>query len=168
MTHHRIDSLLAGVLVSYLYYYRLDYLKHYFNKIRPVCIPVILLLLSFTPFIAPTGSFFVKTFGFTMLYIAFSLLLTYFLLTPDINQRLNKVFTKYVVNAISYIGIYSYSIYICHMFVKKVIDPISTNNKYIDFILFSALSVLIGKLLYDYIEAVFLKIRDKYYPNRVA
>lgn len=168
MTHHRIDSLLAGVLVSYLYQFRLDYLKHYFNKIKPFVIPIVLLLVSFTPFIKPTESYFVKTIGFSMLYTAFALLLVYFLLTPDINQRLNKTLSKYVVNVVSYIGIYSYSIYICHMFVVKNMAPISTNNKYVDFIIFFGISVLIGKLVYDYLEAFFLKIRDKYFPNRIA
>ena len=76
MTHLRIDSLFAGVLVSYFYHFRISYLEKILNNKRIIFL-VILLCLSWTPFINSGNSFFVKTLGFSLLYVAFSLLLIY-------------------------------------------------------------------------------------------
>jgi peptidoglycan/LPS O-acetylase OafA/YrhL len=167
MTHLRIDSLLAGVLVSYWYHFRGDDMKVLFEKTKLLILPLILALISFTPFFDYINSPFERTIGFSLLYIAFSLLLIYFLLTENINEKLNAVFTKYIVNAISKIGVYSYSIYIIHSvmvnYLGKVVD-----SKVISFLIVFCLSVLSGKLMTDLIENYFLKIRDRYYPKRLT
>lgn len=173
LTHLRIDSLLAGVLVSYLYYFKREYLNLMFQKTKQMFFPLILLLVSFTPFMDPRTSIFERTIGFTMLYIAFGLLLIYFLLTEDINQKLNKVFTKPLVDWISKIGISSYSIYIIHSFIlqrvyRNLVEPNIVTNKYILFSIVFGLSILTGDLMTRYVEKFFLDIRDKYYPNRLA
>ncbi len=172
MTHLRIDSLLAGVLVSYWYHFRIEYLKSIFDIMKPIFLPMILVLISFTPFFEPLSSPFVTTFGFSLLYVAFSLLLIYFLLTEKINDKLNAVFTKYLVDAIAEIGLYSYSIYIIHQFIHKMvmqyIEKGLTQNKYILFLIVFCSSVLIGKIMTDLIEKYFLRIRDKYYPSRIT
>ena len=96
MTHLRIDSLLAGVLVSYWYHFRRDSIKLFFDKNKRLFLPLIFALLSVTPFFDPLRSYFVMTIGFSMLYTAFGMLLIYFLLAEDINDKLDKVFTKFV------------------------------------------------------------------------
>ena len=167
MTHLRIDSLLAGVLVSYWYHFRLEALRSIFDKTKYLFLPAILLLISFTPFLDLSTSLFERTIGFTMLYMAFGLLLLYFILSENITKKLNSVFTKYAVNAISEIGIYSYSIYIIHTFVISQVAKINIANKYILFTLVFVSCVVSGKVMTDLIEKYFLKMRDKYYPNRV-
>ncbi len=172
MTHLRIDSLLAGVLISYLYYFRINYLKKVIKKYRIILFIVALAGIIWTPFINMPHSFFAVTFGFSFLYISFSILLLYFLLSNDINRKLNLIFFKPFVNIISKIGYCSYSIYIIHIFVK--INYMEIREKYnipynysLNFILTSVISVTIGMLMTYTIEMYFLKVRDKYYPNRV-
>lgn len=172
MTHLRIDSLLAGVLISYLYYFKPDQLKEIFNQYKKALLVLALLCLSWTPFMDPTPSFFAKTIGFTLLYIAFGILLTYFLLSPNINKRLNSILTAPAVNLISKIGYCSYSIYIIHSLVNKIFNKLIEShhfpeNHYLVFLTTSALSVSIGMGMTYIIEDFFLKIRNKYVPSRV-
>jgi peptidoglycan/LPS O-acetylase OafA/YrhL len=171
MTHLRIDSLLAGVLIAYFYYFKFDILKEKFNQYKSLLWVIAILCLSWTPFIDSISSFFVKTIGFTMLYIAFGVLLLTFLLLDDINVKLNRIFSKVVVSAVSKIGYCSFSIYIIHSFVNKMAENLETSypllqNGYFSFISTSLISVITGTIMTYTIESFFLKIRDKYYPSR--
>ena len=122
----------------------------------------------------PMDSFYIKTFGFTFLYISFGILLVYFLIDKNINYTLNYWFSNNVVTSISKIGFSSYSIYIIHTFVNYVFSL--TNNfifhnsihQIIIFVGSSLTSILIGILMTTYIEKYFLSIRDKWYPSRIA
>jgi peptidoglycan/LPS O-acetylase OafA/YrhL len=172
MTHLRIDSLLAGVFISYLYHFRVNCFKKVFHSHKYTFYLIAVLGLTWVPFFDSVISFFAKTFGLTLLYTSFGILLTYFLLTPDINQKLNKVFTATIANLISKIGYCSYSIYIIHTFIDKTVKEIITsyhlyNNIYLNFLLTTTLNVVIGIFMTHRIERFFLKIRDKYYPGRV-
>lgn len=167
MTHLRIDSLLAGVLVSYIYYFKNKYLKRLFIKYKKNALVVSFLLISFAPFFDALSSFFVKTIGFTMLYIAFSIILIYVLMHENIQMRLNNFAGSRVINFISKLGIYSYSIYIIHTFINTLISYLHINNPYLEFALFFAACFFSGKLMTLFIERYFLRIRDKYFPSRV-
>lgn len=173
MTHLRIDSLLAGVFVAYLFYFKNDKLTVFFNSYKQGLVFVIIPLLLFTPFIDFEESFFVRTIGFTMLYFAFALLLIYFLLDADINKKINFIFSKRIVSIISKIGFSSYSIYLIHGFVGILISFFLNYivklqiNSILLFIINVVASVLAGMLITNYVEKYFLKIRDKYYPNRI-
>ena len=172
MTHLRIDSLLAGVFISYLFYFRLEYLKKIFEKYKILFFVIIILGLVWTPFMNPINSFFVKTIGFTLLYVSFGLILVFFLINQNINAKLNLVLTAPVVNTISKIGTYSYSIYIIHGFVNYSFAEILTryelyNNYYLNFIITTILSVVVGMLMNNLAERYFLNLRDKYFPNRI-
>lgn len=174
MTHLRIDSLLAGVFVSYWYYFKNELLNKFFIKYKLVLIITSIVLLSFTPFKDQLDSTFVTTIGFTMLYISFSIILIYFLLQNNINQQLNKIFTLKIVNFVSKIGFSSYSIYIIHTFVNYIFNLLnsivfnSTLNNFILFFTTSIISIFTGIYMTLNIEKYFLKIRDKKYPSRIA
>jgi hypothetical protein len=87
---------------------------------------IMIIGLLWTPlFINPVSSFFVKSIGFSFLYVSFGILLLIFLLTDNIVMYLNKVFSKSVVDSISKIGFCSYSIYVIHTFVIKIIPSFS-------------------------------------------
>ncbi len=174
MTHLRIDSLLTGVLISYLFYFRHDYLKNVFIKHRKYAIFISLALISFTPFVSEIA-FFTTTIGFTLLYIAFGIVLLYIVMDADINLRLNKLFGRRTVDFISKIGFCSYSIYIIHMFVNYLLELLPLAHYadvsgipvgLIEFPLSFAFSVLCGKLMTDYIERFFLAYRDRHFPTR--
>jgi peptidoglycan/LPS O-acetylase OafA/YrhL len=171
MTHLRLDSLLAGVLISYLYYFRFDFLQKKFQSNKRMLICMAIAGVLWTPFIDPLPSFFVKTFGFTLLYISFGILLTYFLLTADINPKLNKVFSATVVNMVSKIGFCSYSIYIIHTYIDRAEENIIAvyhlyDNNLLNFLITSIVSILLGFVMTYKIENYFLSIRNKYFPGR--
>jgi peptidoglycan/LPS O-acetylase OafA/YrhL len=173
MSHLRMDSLLAGVLVSYLYYFKNTFLIHFFNSNKIILTALVILGLSFTPFVEINYYFYGKTFGFTLLYISFGIILVYFLINTNINTILDKIFSKAVVNAISKIGFSSYSIYIIHGFVNFFFALINTFvlNDFINvtfvFIGTSIISILSGIFMTTYIEKYFLNIRDRLYPSRI-
>lgn len=171
MTHLRTDSLMAGVLIGYLYHFRTEWLTRIWHSYKPILLIIALAGLAWTPFTEPVISFFALTAGFTLVYISFGIILLYFLLTAGINQQLNKLFSAPVVNMISKIGYCSYSIYIIHSFVitiylRTVLNRHLYHNRFLDFIIPSVLSVLLGMLITYTVEHYFLRIRDKYYPGR--
>ncbi|GEP50391.1 acyltransferase [Flavobacterium noncentrifugens] len=173
MTHLRIDSLFAGVLVSYWYYFRKEATFRIVKKQASVLLVIALLLVSFSPFFEFTKSVFVRTFGFTFLFIAFAILLLYFLTESEINKKLDRIFSKTAVDFVAKIGFASYSIYVIHTFYNGLAVAIVTflnykPNSAILFVLTSAASIFTGILMTKYLETYFLKIRDKYYPSRVS
>ena len=173
MTHLRIDSLLAGVFISYLYYFRNEILTHYFTSYKKKLLILALVLVSFSPITDPIDSFYIKTFGFIFLYVSFGILLVYFLVDKDINTTLNKYFSVKMVNFISKIGFSSYSIYIIHTFVNTIFKLINKNifqeslSQTFIFFASSALSLFVGVLMTTYIEKYFLNVRDRLYPSRI-
>jgi len=168
MTHLRLDSLLAGVLVGYLYYFRNAYFKRLFNKRKYILLPLAILLPLFTLFIHDASqSFFTMTIGFSLLYFSFSILLSYFLLNENISARLDRIFSKMVVNTVAVIGFSSYSIYIIHTFVYNNFDRLDLKNPYLAFILPSLISIFVGYLMTRYLESFFLQVRNKYFPSRI-
>jgi peptidoglycan/LPS O-acetylase OafA/YrhL len=172
MTHLRIDSLLCGVWISYLYYFKNETLNQFFRDKKYLLYTGAILGISWTPFIDSEPSFFVKTIGFTLVYLSFGILLLSFLLEKNINLNLDKMLSASVVNTISKIGFCSYSIYIIHLFMQaflhKIIDRYHLyNNSYTFFIAASGLSIIAGMIMTHKIEKYFLRIRNKYYPARV-
>jgi peptidoglycan/LPS O-acetylase OafA/YrhL len=171
MTHLRIDSLLGGVLVSFLYHFRLESTTKMFNKYKWILLFVALLGLSWTPFIEPVPSLFVKRFGFTILYISFGIILLFFALTDDINKKLNSIFTPLAVDVVSKIGFCSYSIYIIHTIVNICNSEVLLRfnipyNRYLTFLITSLISIMLGMIITYKVESYFLKVRNKYFPSR--
>lgn len=167
MTHLRIDSLLFGVLLSYWYYFRKEMLTNFFKKYQYLLLVCAFGILSFTPFYDLLSHYLIKTVGFTLLYIAFGILLLYILLTDNINSILNRLFSAPVVNFVSRIGFCSYSIYIIHTLVVNYSNGIfhGMSHFLVSAISF-AISMISGFIMTYKIEKLFLNYRDKYYPSR--
>lgn len=171
-THLRIDSLLAGVLLSYWANFKLAYLTHFMKKNKTFIILIIPILLVWTPFIEPLYSKFVMTIGFSLLYIAFTLLIGLFLTNSNINYFLNRVFFKKIVDFIAQIGFCSYSIYIIHTFVNYSVIYVSNQYKIkldsnLYFLITTSISICLGFILTNYVEKYFLKFRNRYFPSRI-
>lgn len=166
MTHLRIDSLLAGVLISYFYYFKPKTLKAFYQRFQYVLLAVAFLCLAWTPFIEPIEPLFIRTIGFTLLYIGFGILLLCFLLNEKINDILDMVFSSVVVNFISKIGFCSYSIYVIHTLTNTLVHDLNIDNNFIEFFVSTGISVSLGFVMTHYIEKYFLKVRDKFCPNR--
>lgn len=166
MTHLRIDSLLAGVLISYWYYFKEYILIEFYEKYNRVMIPLAILLLSFSPFIPHRDSFFAMTIGFTLLWAGFSLILVYFIQNKNIENILDKMFNRIVVSLISRIGYYSYSIYLAHTFINSFFKKYFLDHKFMNFLVCNTVSIIVGVLISKYLEYYFLSLRDKWYPAR--
>ncbi|MDW7694263.1 acyltransferase [Flammeovirgaceae bacterium SG7u.111] len=171
MTHLRIDSLLTGVLVSYLYYFKKEPFRAFIKKHKYLLIILAVSGFSWTGFINRDYSFFVKTVGFSLLYISFSIVLSFFLLTPNINSYLDKFLSRKLVDAVSKVGLFSYSIYIIHSLVNICVSDIQVKydlyyNDYLYFVLTSSISISLGMFMTYKIEGYFLGIRDRIYPRR--
>jgi peptidoglycan/LPS O-acetylase OafA/YrhL len=171
MTHLRMDSLLMGVLLAYFYFFKRSILETFYQKNKSFLCGIALACLSWVPFFDPITSFFVKTFGFSFVYISFGLILLVFLMEPGINNWLNRYLSKYVVNSISTIGFCSYSIYVIHPLAFQIIDIVLMNyswniNGYFVYLIKVVFSLSIGMLMTYYIESYFLKLRDRFYPAR--
>lgn len=161
-THFRIDSLLYGVLLSYLYQYRKVWLETF---IKEHCI--LNIVLSILPFIFPimfqlNDSRFMYTIGFTFLYLGFGSLLL-FSLTAKYNYN-----SSWIMYLLAQIGRRSYSIYIWHMLVYWLsFVMFTTEQSLIAFYLHTTSyilgSVLVGIVSTTFIEAPFLRIREKYF-----
>jgi peptidoglycan/LPS O-acetylase OafA/YrhL len=170
MTHLRIDSLLAGVLIGYWQEFNKDKLVAISKFNRSLMYFIIIAGLVWTPFINPLGSLFVNTIGFSLLYISFGLILILFISNNNIDKKLTTVFSDHLVNIISKIGFCSYSIYLIHMavniFFTDFVSSYLTINKYILFALTSIISINLGFLLTAYFENYFLSVRNKFYVSR--
>ncbi|WP_396157176.1 acyltransferase family protein [Flavobacterium sp.] len=166
MSHLRMDSLLFGVLISFWYHFKKEGLINFYIRHKTKLLSLSFLLVLFTPFIEPAVSVFVRTIGFTMLYISFGIVLIHFLVDSHINNQLNRLFSKKGVNFISKIGFCSYSIYIIHSLVTNFIGFLPFTNKYLLFIIVFLISIILGFFMTYVVEKFFLNYRNKYYPSR--
>ncbi|MFM7768077.1 MAG: acyltransferase family protein [Bacteroidota bacterium] len=172
LTHLRIDSLMAGVLLAYLHLFHFESLMGFVRKYKLLLGIISILLLSWTPYLDAQTSVFVRTWGFTMLYIAFSFVLL-LVLSVESNHKPEvtgwwKIFKKQIAK----IGIASYSIYVIHTLVNKVFNSSIKQfdmdlPSWLDFTITTSASVLLGLLIKKYVEDFFLRFRDKQFPSRV-
>lgn len=165
MTHLRIDSLLSGVLVSYWYYFKKELLINYYRKYKRWILPVAFCLIAYSPFTDPVNSHFTRTVGFTLLFCGFSLILLLFILNKNINYHLDRLFSKLIVDAVSRIGYYSYSVYIVHRFVNDFFTGYFQNHALLNAIVSNTISITIGILVSKYVENYFLRLRDRYFTK---
>lgn len=170
MTHLRIDSLFAGVLIAYFYFFKRAILDQ-IMKFKYILLILVVFGLFWTTYTPANISYFTVTIGFTLLFISFGLLLIYFLMEKNINKQLNRFFSEPIVDMLSKIGYSSYSIYIFHIFVNKKImriiyDHTPYYNHRLNFIITSILSILLGIIITNTIEKYFLRKRDERFPAR--
>ena len=74
-------------------------------------------------------------------------------------------------NAVAWVGVYSYSIYLIHLKAGPMIANYFTENIYdaprlLFIILFLFFNILAGYILSLLIEQPFLRLREKYFPRK--
>lgn len=161
-TPFRIDSLFFGVTISYLWYFKGLSENVSINRYRYCFVIVgIILLLPMFFFMSVTDSK-AFIFGLTTNYIAAGLLLIG-LLKIDIGKSL-------LVKVLSYIGMFSYSIYLWHLPVQEWIAIPLNNLTKTGWFFYAGVyltgAVLIGILLSKLIEYPILRLRDRYFPSQ--
>ena len=163
-SHLRMDSLFAGVFISYLYHFNRDRLLNWGRQYR-LPLAVLGLLLLCPAFVFPLKSTpFIFTVGFTLFYIGSGFLLIVALVSHVPRYRASK--------ALAYAGSHSYSIYLWHMPVALWVVPnlnrFSSLGQnwfvYIGTYVFVAISF--GIFMAALIEFPVLRLRDRLFPSR--
>jgi peptidoglycan/LPS O-acetylase OafA/YrhL len=170
MTHLRIDALVAGVLISYFFHFHRLILERMIKKWRPLLIVSVLVLLSWTPYLDPQTSIFVRTFGFTMVYLSFAIILSLIVTHHDVFEKVQNTILSIPYKWCCQIGVGSYAIYVIHSLVNHSYHAMLAKNfwelhPFTDFFLTTCCSVMIGFLIKHQIENRFLKIRDRLFPS---
>lgn len=173
-TQYRMDSLVCGVLIAYNYHFNRSGLEAFYlrNKKALTGISIFTFLLYiFLPAPDPENmnwySNVMSFAGYSLLYIGFGTLLLYFMLTPDIDKRINRKFSSFLVNGVARVGFYSYSIYLFHkLIIVFVIKEYMPADSWLSLITYYIASIVAGVVISESIEQVTLKIRDKYFPSR--
>jgi peptidoglycan/LPS O-acetylase OafA/YrhL len=164
-THLRIDSLLFGAWLAYLYHFEHPRLVSIVMRY-----PSTLFALSCFAVLAPLvfpleSSRFMYSVGFTLLYIGFGGVLLLALFFPFRRRELAMTYLA----PLGHIGRESYSIYLWHMMVYLVCAQISAIDRspasfYIHTSLYIGFSLLIGFAAARAVEFPMLRIRDRYFP----
>ena len=163
-THVRIDSLMFGVFISYLYYFRSkvfnDLTKRY--RLSLTLVGLGLLSIAFTSRLEDSMA--MAVVGLTLLYLGAGLLLVGF---SKYNLPENG-FVKFF----GFLGSHSYSVYLWHMpvniwgymLLRKAFG--SEVNWYIYAVTYFLGSWIIGILLAKIVELPVLRLRDRRFPSK--
>lgn len=170
-THCRMDSLFFGVLLGYLHHFRPDFLDRILvrprNRVALVALAVA--LLSCCLFLPPQHPL-MLTVGLTFLYLGFGIVLMLCLrvrrvLPPGLAVPLERLGIP-----LSYVGMYSYSIYLWHQSfgawgpgaVRHVFHIQLTALPALAFYIVG--SIVFGALMSRLIEYPVLRLRDRIFP----
>ena len=163
-SHIRIDSLFFGVVLSYYYAFRKELFVNFFQRNRTVFY-ILSFLLILPVFLFDQKTSFISTIGLTFLYSGFGLLLANFVTDNSINEKLDKLFSRRLVNYISIVGFCSYAIYLFHMLVHRYVAS-HIQTLWISFLIFFFGSIFIGRIISKTIEVRILRYRDKWFPKK--
>ena len=168
-SHLRIDSLFFGALLGYLYHFCSQVLASACRAWSGRILFVVSALLVSTCFFFPVDSVWMLSFGLTALYLGFGgfLVLVMHNTVGVLPPWLKKLKLGDVA---AYIGMYSYSIYLWHVFVEARCHgfinrfwPSLGETAGFWFYVFASLAV--GILLSRLIEFPILKLRDRLLPS---
>ncbi len=165
-THHRIDSLLFGVFLSYNLSFNRERMKYLFNTFKMQLLVISILLITAVSVFSENDAF-KTTVSFTLLYLCFGIILISFIITESLFNNIKTKWLVKAINLIAFIGYNSYAIYLFHPLIRDYIVGstyfINNTNIYIQFIIYIVMTVLIGFLATKYIEKYFLKLRETYF-----
>jgi len=162
-THFRLDSMLMGVMLSYLFHFhkeKLDFFQKY--KLLLASISIIYLLSNF---IFPReNNAWVSVISLAINPFCFATLIILAI------HSSKKLFSSAIL---SYIGRISYALYLWHGLVLDFLITYFPANKgilnYIIYcVIYFALSILLAKVFTQIIEVPFLKLRDKLFPSKTS
>ena len=163
-SHLRIDSLLFGVLLSYLHNFHSAFLTKMMGA--PWRMPLTLVsIVALTPtLLLPSNDPFVYTYGFTSIYLGFGIVLL-------LSIYKEKPGTKpgAIARAIGAMGVYSYTIYLWHVPIAMVFSALGARfplvNPYALHALYLAASIGTGVATSKLLEVPVLKLRERFFPS---
>ena len=153
MTHMRIDSLFAGVLLGYLFHFH----RAWFEKLTSwYCLPFAFI------FCLPAAFFdqydrLMQTVGLSGLLIGFSLLVSWSVVRSP-KSRIGQTVAQFAAR----IGFYSYSIYLWHTILGETL--FSGHATFGRFWLYLVVCVVGGMGMAQLVEIPYLALRDRHFP----
>ena len=165
-THVRLDALSFGVLLSYYWEFRHSVIEKLFKDGGGLVLPISLLLLL-PALLFDQRDAFMHTAGLSMLYVGYGGLLLYSLKCVGGDGI--------VVRTLARIGVYSYTLYLCHLPIASwcVGDltkwspanvPILRDHAFLLFLCYAVLTFAAGVILARLVEIPVLKLRDRLVP----
>jgi peptidoglycan/LPS O-acetylase OafA/YrhL len=169
-THLRIDTLLLGRVLSYLYHYHREMLDRLLTGRGwyllacglMLLLPVTLTEMEYTPW--------VYTYGFTLYAYGCAMLL--------LGMQYIKLPDVFVLRLFASLGVYSYSIYLLHMPVAYWMTSLcrwvagAERAEWFSFevlaLIYLFFSIAFGVLFSRLIEWPILKLRERWSPSRIA
>jgi peptidoglycan/LPS O-acetylase OafA/YrhL len=172
-THKRIDAMFAGVLLSYVKYFYPEALQYYFNKLKYILLAV---MVGCFTFLATTDLFTpaMMGYGFTLVYVAYVILLAFFLLEPTIKILFKQGPLQPVLSGLAYIGLFSYGIYIFHMVIvdfdivpeNAILKSIFARTEVWAVAVYIIASIIGGIFTTKLIEIPALHVRERLFPKK--
>jgi peptidoglycan/LPS O-acetylase OafA/YrhL len=182
-THLRLDSLLFGVLLSYLVTTRGEAMTAWVNARRTLLVLGALLCLAPTLF-WPLTALGMETVGFTLTYLGFGALLLLALVArpasgPDSVSpgaasgplRLARAIRRRLASLLAWIGVYSYSIYLWHLAAKRWgVPPVLRlfhwqPDTVAAFVVYTTTALIIGAAMARLVELPSLALRARWIPE---
>lgn len=166
-TPFRIDALTAGLFLAYLYQFEPTAFRRLADRRVALAATAIVFIL---PAVAlHFDNPWLGTIGLTTTYAAFAAML---LLVVDREPAAGA--GAIVVTALAVAGRYSYSMYLWHLPVRIAMlwvarrVPAFPATGGLGFVLFVALSIVVGMLTAKAVELPVLRLRDRYFPSRTG
>jgi peptidoglycan/LPS O-acetylase OafA/YrhL len=165
-THLRMDSLMFGVLLSYLYHQHQSRITAFVHQYGAYLL-VLSLASLITLFVFPFGTAYWRTVGYTFLYVAFGAIMMVAVVARQ--SRFDGVLSRFI----AFVGLNSYSIYLWHMAVKRGFSLLRKNevlalNWTLELLGYVAMSVVVGVVMARVVEIPVLAIRDRKFPSRTV
>lgn len=170
-SHERMDSLFFGVLLGYLYHFRPLVLEKLLQPTRNrLIIALVSATLLFSAYLLPRENKFFATWGYTFVYLGFGGILLLSLYVRGILPAPLAGIARKVGNALAFVGMYSYSIYLWHGpcgawlpgLVRSTIHfPTEEHGR---FAVYFAGSLVVGITMSRLIEYPVLRLRDRLFP----
>jgi peptidoglycan/LPS O-acetylase OafA/YrhL len=163
-THLRIDSLFAGVAISYLHHTHAAGFRRFADRFRPLLLAAGLALLT-PPFLFELEtSPFIYSFGLSLLWLGSGLIL---IALVDVEPAATRP-----VRALAYMGSRSYAIYLWHlpMAAWGIGIPMRLLADSFDWYVYAALylagSIALGIAMAAAVETPVIRLRDRWFPSR--
>lgn len=164
-SHLCFDSLFFGVFLSYLHNFRPEVLRTLATRWRK---PVFLLgTLAIMPcMILQPDNPITYTVGISLAYLSFGIILVLSLYKETLRTQASRG-----EKAISWIGVYSYTIYLVHVPLAMIFAGIYAKlngavNQYALHAIYCASTLLTGMMFSKLVELPFLRIRERLFPSR--
>ena len=175
-THTRIDTLMIGMLLGYLYHFHRDRFAEAIRRRRWLIITASALLLM-PPIVWPLGqSSWLPSIGVFSIALGFAGILSVSITATDLLMPRNAVITT-CLGLLARVGFHSYSVYLWHMPVQTLLMPylrrllgLSRDSTDVTFVLSTTLylvtALAVGVAAGRVIEQPFLRLRNRLFPAR--